>query len=369
MTGRVLVVGAGPVGLLLAAELARCGVPTVLVDRLAVPMTESRASQLDTRSARLLHDRGLHGLVAEATFEPRGHFAGLPLDLSSPGDPLAGNWKIPQYRTEAALTELALRHGVELIRGHEVRELEIADDHVVCGGITASHVVGCDGVGSTVRDLAGFAVESVPATKELLRADVRGLDIRDRRFERSDRGLAIAATHDGVTRVMVHALGRPAAHRARPPSFTEFAATWAEMTGEDISGGEPVWVDAFGNASGQVTRYRRGRVLLAGDAARWHMPIGGQALNTGLRDAADLGPKLAAHVLGQPRPHLLDDYHDQRHAEGARVLRDVRAQELLLLGDRGIDPVRACLTELLSLDTVRRHLAAKAGGPTEIGRY
>ncbi|QFZ21426.1 FAD-dependent monooxygenase [Saccharothrix syringae] len=367
---RVLVVGAGPVGLLLAGELARCGVGAVVVDRLASPMTESRASQLNSRTAELFAERGLTDLLEAARPEPSGHFGGLRLSVSDVDSPWAGYRKVPQHRTEAALAGWAVGLGARLLRGHELCELSDEGDRVVCGlgaadgpvRVVADYVVGCDGADSTVRRLAGFGHEGAAATRELLRADVAGIDVPDRRFERFPRGLAIAATANGVTRVMVHAFGRAPRERSGPPSFDEVVANWAEVTGEDISAGRPLWVDAFDNRHGHVTGYRRGRVLLAGDAAHWHMPIGGQALNLGLQDAVNLGWKLAAEVRGWAPPGLLDSYSEERHAEGGRVLANVLTQEQLLLGGPEAEALRTTFRELMGLDDVRRHLAGVLSG-------
>ncbi|MFE0690976.1 FAD-dependent monooxygenase [Streptomyces xiamenensis] len=367
----VVVVGAGPVGLLLACELRAAGVPVVLLERLARPMTESRAGQLSSLTAELLHERGFGALLDSAGHEPRAHFGGVGLDLSGLDSPFAGQWKVPQYRTEAALGERARERGATVLRETELTGLDAPEGDegpLMCevrdpGGvrrIAARYVVGCDGAGSTVRRLAGFPVTATAATRELLRADVTGVRIRDRRFERLPGGLAVAATREGVTRVMMHAAGRPVTARTEPPGFDEVVRRWAEVTGEDISGGTPVWLDAFDNARGQADRYRRGRVLLAGDAAHWHLPIGGQALNTGLQDAVNLGWKLAATVNGWAAPGLLDSYHAERHPVAARVLTHVTAQELLLLGGAAAEPLLAVLTELTGLPGVHTQLAATA---------
>lgn len=365
----VVIVGAGPVGLLLACELGRARVPVVIVERLAAPMTESRASQLSTLTAELLHERGFDALLDEAAHEPRAHYGGLGFDLSGLDSDYAGNWKVPQYRTEAVLGERAEALGVTLLRAHELTEITELPDHVVCGvrgpeghvRIRAGYVVGCDGARSTVRELCGFPVSAAAPTKELLRADLTGVAIRDRRFERLDTGFAVAATRDGVTRVMMHAAGQGVAERTGPPEFAEVVRLWEKVTGEDISGGTAVWLDSFDNARGQADSYRRGRVLLAGDAAHWHMPIGGQALNVGLQDAVNLGWRLAGTVNGWASPELLDGYHDERHPAAARVLDHVAAQELLLLGGPEIEPLRAVLAELTGLTQVRDHLARVAG--------
>ncbi|MEN3356203.1 MAG: hypothetical protein V7637_185 [Mycobacteriales bacterium] len=366
----VVVVGAGPVGLLLACELRRAAVRVVVVERLAVPMTESRASQLSTLTAELLRERGFDALLDEAAREPQAHFAGLRVDLSGLPSAYAGNWKVPQYRTEAAFQSRAERLGAELLRCHQLTALSEQQDHVVClvespagaRRIRARWVVGCDGAASTVRGLGGFTVARAAPTREMLRADVTGLEIRDRRFERLDRGLAVAVTRDGVSRVMVYEAGSPVVTRPGPPRFAEIARQWYAVTGEDISAGHAIWVDAFDNSRGLATRYRTGRVLLAGDAAHWHMPIGGQALNVGLQDAVNLGWKLAAQVHGWAPPGLLDSYHSERHAVAADVLDSVTAQETLLLGGAEVDPLRAVLAELLQLAPVGDRLARAAAG-------
>jgi hypothetical protein len=145
--------------------------------------------------------------------------------------------------------------------------------------------------------------------------------------------------------------------RTGPPEFGEVVQLWEQVTGEDISGGTPLWLDAFDNSRGQADCYRRGRVLLAGDAAHWHMPIGGQALNVGLQDAVNLGWKLAGTVNGWAAPGLLDSYQQERHPAAARVLDYVAAQEVLLLGEAEIEPLRAVLAELTGFPQIRAHLA------------
>jgi 2-polyprenyl-6-methoxyphenol hydroxylase-like FAD-dependent oxidoreductase len=366
----VLVAGAGPVGLLLACELARAGVGVVVAERLASPMTESRASQLSTRTAELLHERSFGDLLDPAARELKAHFAGLPLDLSGLGSDFAGNWKVPQYRTESFFCERARALGTTVLREHDITWLADTGDHVRCEARTpagrrtfrARYLAGCDGATSTVRELGGFRAWRAPATRELLRADVTGLGIPDRRFQRLPGGFVVAATRGGVTRVMVHAYGQDVAPRAAPPAFGEVARLWQQVTGEDIAGGTPLWADSFDDSKGLVSEYRRGRILLAGDAAHWHMPIGGQALNTGLHDALDLGGKLAAVVEGTAPDAVLDSYHAERHAAAARVLEYVAAQEFLQLGGPEADPVREVLAELLTLPPVHDHFARAAAG-------
>lgn len=371
MDTQVIVVGAGPVGLLLAGELRLGGAEVVVVERLARPTTESRASTLHARTMELFDQRGLLDPLGTPPRDAMGHFGGIPLDLGRLPSPHAGIWKVPQTRTEELLADWARGLGADLRRGHELTGLVQRDGHVeaeLAGPagpvrLRASYLVGCDGERSTVRRSAGFAFPGAAASKEMLRADVAGIDIPNRRFERLPGGLAVAARRsDGVTRVMVHRFGEPPAERTREPEFAEIAKVWADVTGEDIGGGTPLWVNAFDNTSRQAARYRDGRVFLAGDAAHVQMPVGGQALNLGLQDAANLGWKLAAAVGGHAPAALLDTYHEERHPVGRRVLANIQAQAHVLLGAGDVDAVRTVLAELLEFDSVRRYLAAMISG-------
>lgn len=161
---------------------------------------------------------------------------------------------------------------------------------------------------------------------------------------------------------MVHDRTRTPGRRTREPEFAEVAAAWARVTGEDISGGTAMWLNSFDNTRRQVREYRRGRVLLAGDAAHVQMPVGGQALNLGLQDAAGLGRGLAARITGGTGDGGLDDYHAERHAVGARTLTNIQAQALLLFGGPEVDGMREVCGELLGMDVVRRHLARMISG-------
>ncbi|MFC9962587.1 FAD-dependent oxidoreductase, partial [Streptomyces nigra] len=366
----VVVVGAGPVGLLLASELARRGVEVVVLERRDAPTTASRASTLHARTMEIFDSRGLLPHFGSPPGEVRGHFGGIPMDLTLPSSH-PGQWKVPQTTTEAVLQREACTLGAVLRRGTEV--VEVVEDTgrvrvraVGPGGdvvIPASYVVACDGEDSTVRRLVGADFPGHDAVRELLRADVAGIDVRNRRFERLDDGLAIAARRaDGVTRVMVHAFGARVREREDDTSFEEITAAWKQVTGEDISSGTPLWVNSFGDASRQLTRYRHGRVLFAGDAAHRQMPIGGQALNLGLQDAFNLGWKLAAVIRGENTGELLDSYHDERHAVGAGVLSNIRSQALLLLGGPEVESLRSVLAELMGHEEVRARLAGMISG-------
>ncbi|MEW2517881.1 FAD-dependent monooxygenase [Actinacidiphila alni] len=375
MTTDVIIVGAGPVGLMLAGELRLGGARVTVLERLAAPTTESRASTLHARTMELFDQRGLLETLGTPPNEPMGHFGGLPLDLSEPTTRYPGQWKVPQARVEELLAQWAGGLGAVIRREHELLglttggaagdegvEVEVATPDGVTR-LTAGWLVGCDGEESAVRRLGGFGFPGSDATKELLRCDVLGLDIPNRRFQRLPNGVAIAATRNGVTRVMVHEFGREVRPRTAEPEYAEIAAVWARVTGEDITGGTPTWLNAFGNTTRQAAEYRRGRVLLAGDAAHRQMPVGGQALNLGLQDAANLGWKLAAEVTGRAPAGLLDSYHTERHAVGRRVLSNIEAQTVILFGPPETEAVRAATGELLTATSVvRGHLAGMISG-------
>lgn len=366
----VVVIGAGPVGLMLAAELRLGGADVTVLEQRAAPTTESRASTLHARTMEILDSRGLLEQLGTPANEPRGHLSGIPLDLSLPG-PYPGQWKVPQTRTEEILQERAVSLGADIRRGHELRALSVTREHVEAEAagpdgpvrVRARYAVGCDGENSTVRRLTGADFPGRSAGRELLRADVAGIDVPARRFERLEKGLAIAARRaDGVTRVMVHEFGSVARQRRQEPEFEEIAAVWKRVTGEDITHGTPLWVNAFGDANRQLTRYREGRVLFAGDAAHQQMPIGGQALNLGLQDAVNLGWKLAVQVRHEAPDGLLDSYHTERHAVGRRVLANIDAQALLLLGGPEVEAIRTVFGELVAAEEVRTHLAGTISG-------
>jgi 2-polyprenyl-6-methoxyphenol hydroxylase-like FAD-dependent oxidoreductase len=367
---QVIVVGAGPVGLMLAGELRLGGARVTVLERLPAPTTESRASTLHARTMELLDERGLLAEVGTPPHEPAGHFGGIRLDFSGQETRFPGLWKVPQTRLEEILGRWAAGLGADIRRGYEVCGLTevdggVAVESIHCGQsrvLRAECVVGCDGEESAVRRLGGFELAGTGATRELLRADVLGLQIPDRRFQRFPNGLGIAATRNGISRVMVHDRTGTVGRRTAEPDFAEVVAAWAHVVGEDIGTGTPIWVNAFGNASRQATRYRMGRVLLAGDAAHQQMPVGGQALNLGVQDAANLGWKLAAEVTGRAPDGLLDSYHRERHPVGQRVLGNIAAQALVLLGGPEVDGLRAVLRELLTVPAVQRHLADMIGG-------
>ncbi|RSS35165.1 FAD-dependent monooxygenase [Streptomyces sp. WAC08241] len=363
----VIVVGAGPTGLMLAGELRLGGARVVVVEKLAEPTGQSRGLGFTARAMEVFDQRGLLPGFGAPEKSPMGHFGGVQFDYTVLEDAHFGARGIPQSRTEAVLEEWAGERGADIRRGWELAELVDDGDGVEIVAATpegerrlrGAYLVGCDGGQSVVRGAAGFDFPGLPATRRMYLADVTGCDIRPRFLgERLDNGMVMAAPlAPGVDRIIVCEDGTPAGDRPRAVEFDEVAAAWERITGESLAGGGADWVSSFTDATRQVSAYRRGRVLLAGDAAHVHLPAGGQGLSTGVQDAVNLGWKLAAVIRGEVPDALLDTYHDERHPVGARLLMNTRAQGLIFLGGPEADPVRTVFGELMGLQEVRRRLA------------
>ncbi|MET7486099.1 FAD-dependent monooxygenase [Streptomyces sp. NPDC005538] len=368
----VIIVGSGPAGLMLAGELRLSGMIPLVLEKLDSPSGESRGIGLTVGTVEILGQRGLLSRFPGLLPSHRGHFGGVPLDLGALGGGLSAAAGIPQSVTERVLGAWVAELGVEVRRGHRFVGLVQEDDHVrvqVEGpagpySLRAGYLVGCDGGRSPVRKAAGFDFPGTAPTRELFLADVRGLSLEPwptgRHFP---EGMAMAGPlAEDTVRIIVAERDAPPRRRSEPPEYAEIADAWKRLTGIDITHGEPVWVSAFGDASRQVTEYRRGRVLLAGDAAHVHLPAGGQGMNTSIQDAVNLGWKLASVLRGTGEDTLLDSYHTERHPVGRQLLDNTRAQSLLLFGGEPVAPLREVLSELLQYEEVASHLAAKVSG-------
>jgi bifunctional hydroxylase/dehydrase len=301
-----------------------------------------------------------------------GHFGGLPLNMGVLGAYHEAARTIPQSLTEEVLESWAAELGARILRGHEFQWLDDVGDFVTVTAlgpageerIRARYLVGCDGGRSSVRNATGFDFPGTPATTEMLLADVRGVDLEPRMTGQHIGGgfVMVGKLPGGIHRFIVGERGIPPRRRTEPPAFSEVADLWKRLTGSDISTAEPVWVSAFGDATRQVTEYRRGRVLLAGDAAHVHLPAGGQGMNTSVQDSYNLGWKLALVLRGDAPETLLDTYHVERHEAGRMMLANTQAQSQLVLGGAEAQPVRDVLSELIRYPEVARHLAAKVSG-------
>ncbi|MEU6048594.1 FAD-dependent monooxygenase [Streptomyces griseus] len=368
----VLVVGAGPTGMTLAAELRLAGARVTVLERLARRSGESRGLGFTTRTMEILDQRGLLSRFGDIETSTVGHFGGLPIDFSLLDGAGQAAKSVPQSETESRLEEWAVELGADIRRGDEVIAVREGGAGVEVdlrgpdgpATLTAPWLVGCDGGRSTVRGAAGFDFPGTAATMEMFLADVKGVELAPRMTGQTLSGgmVMVGPLPGGVTRIVVCERGTPPRRRESPPEFAEVAAAWERLTGESIAHAEPVWVSCFGDATRQVTTYRRGRVLLAGDAAHIHLPAGGQGMNTGIQDAMNLGWKLGAVATGRAPESLLDSYHEERHPVGSRLLMNTRAQGLLLLGGPEVRPLREVFGELVRFDEVARHLAAMVSG-------
>lgn len=368
----VIVVGAGPVGLMLAGELRLGGADVTVFERRAAPTGESRGLGFTARAMETFNQRGLYARLANAEPSRQGHFAGIPLDFGVLEGAFFTVRGVFQYQVERILEEWAAGLGAVILRDHEVLGLTERPEGVVAeiagpaGRSTAqaAFLVGCDGGRSTIRQRAGFDFAGVDATREMYLADVVGRNIKPRFIgERVPGGMAMSAPlEEGTDRIIVCEDGTPPSDGRHALTFSQVADAWQRLTGDSLHGAETKWVSAFTDVSRQVTEYRRGRVLLAGDAAHIHLPAGGQGLSLGVQDAANLGWKLAATIGGWAPDGLLDTYHSERHPVGARVLRNTLAQGMVYLNGAEMDPLRAVLAELAAIPDAARHLAGMVSG-------
>ncbi|KAF0844892.1 rifampin monooxygenase [Nocardia caishijiensis] len=368
----VIVVGAGPTGMMLAGELRLRGVRVVVLDRESAPTPVVRALGLHARSLEVLAQRGLvDRFLALGTRHPLGgYFAGIakpqPTGLDTTYPFVLG---LAQTVTERLLTEHAVALGVEIRRGTELVGLaqdertvtaELADGST----LTARYLVGCDGGRSTVRSLLGIAFPGEPSRVDTLLGELRltatpeTITAVNTEVRRTQLRFGAAPLGDGFHRVVVPAAG-VAEDRTVAPTFDELRQQLIATAGTDLGAHAPRWLSRFGDATRLAERYRRGRVLLAGDAAHIHPPLGGQGLNLGIQDAMNLGWKLAAQVDGWAPPGLLDSYGAERRPVAADVLDNTRAQMLLVSLDPGARAVRRLLSEVMDFEGVTRHLIEK----------
>ncbi|WP_326589416.1 FAD-dependent monooxygenase [Streptomyces brevispora] len=370
MNTDVIVIGAGPAGLMLAAELRLGGADVVIFEQRAERSWESRGIGFTARATEMFEQRGILGRLENIEITRQGHFGGIPIDYGILEGSHFGVRGAPQYKIEEMLEDRATELGALLHRGYEFTALtENADGVTVTvngpEGVqehTARYLVGCDGGRSTVRHLAGFDFAGSDATREMYLADVKGADIKPRMIgELLPGGMVMAAPlEEGYTRIIVCENGTPPDRGE--VTFAQVADAWQRLTGDSIHHGETRWVSSFTDATRQATEYRRGRVLLAGDAAHIHLPAGGQGLSIGVQDACNLGWKLAATIAGHAPDGLLDTYHSERHPVGARVLRGTLAQGTLNLTGSSVQPLRTVMAELLAIPAAARHMSGMVSG-------
>jgi rifampicin monooxygenase len=365
----VIVAGGGPTGMMLAGELRLHGVNVVVLEREPQPSGHARGLGLHVRSIEVMDQRGLlERFLALGTQYPLGgFFAGIrkepPGQLDTAHAYILG---IPQNVTERLLTEHAVEVGADIRRGAELVGLSQDSEGVSAelpDGTTlrARYLVGCDGGRSTVRKLLGIGFPGEPARIEWLLGEVEVAASPEELAAVTQSPLlrfGPAPETEGVYRFVLRA-EEVAEDRAVAPTFAEFQQRLRALAGTDFGVHGPRWLTRFGDATRLAERYWAGRVLLAGDAAHIHPPLGGQGLNLGIQDAFNLGWKLAAQVEGWAPDGLLDTYQSERQPVAADVLDNTRAQALLLSPEPGPQAVRRLVSELMDIEDVNRYLIGK----------
>ncbi|MEV0381298.1 FAD-dependent oxidoreductase [Nonomuraea sp. NPDC050643] len=370
----VVVVGAGPTGLMLACELALAGVRCRVLERRTDQSNLTRAFAVHARTLELLDARGLAGGVLERGTPVRrlAPVPGATLDLGI----LAGRFPmlaiVPQSGTELVLRERAAELGVEIVPGAEVTALRQDDEGVTVEtgdgrSERARYVVGCDGAHSSVRRLLGVDFVGKQYETHILLADVRlSRPPTDALFARTGvEGAVIAVPFgDGWFRAIAWDKRRDRVPLREPVTLAEMTDAFDRIAGDDFGMGPQRWSTRFLSERRQAARYRVGRVFLAGDAAHVHSPLGGQGMNTGIQDAINLGWKLAAEIRGTAPPWLLDGYEGERHPVGASVLRLTDLFNRLVLGRSRVRNALQALAirAMLRFERRRRTMAERISG-------
>ena len=374
----VVIAGGGPTGLMLAGELALAGVDVAIVERRASQdLVGSRAGGLHARSIEVLDQRGIaERFLSEGQVAQVAAFAGTQLDISDFPTRHPYGLGLWQNHIERILAGWVDELAVPIYREREVTgfaqddtgvDVELSDGR----SLATEYLVGCDGGRSVVRKAAGIEFAgSDPTTSSLIaelelteepewgiRRDARGIhglgrveyEIRDGEVVYLDRGpvrIMVTEEHLGT--------GEPTLH--------DLSEALIAVYGTDYGVHSPTWISRFSDVARQAAAYREGRVLLAGDAAHVHNPVGGQGLNVGVQDAVNLGWKLAQVVEQTSPERLLDTYHAERHPVAARVLRDTMAQVSLFRSDERLKALSDRIAELLSMDEPRRRFGARMSG-------
>jgi 3-(3-hydroxy-phenyl)propionate hydroxylase len=375
----VVIAGAGPTGLTLAGELALAGVDVAIVERRPdQTLAGSRAGGLSARTLEVFDQRGIvdrflaAGQVAQVT-----GFAVTRLDISDFPSRHPYGLALRQKHIERILAQWVGELGVPFLRSREVtgftqdgRGVTVAlSDGTSC---RAGYLVGCDGGRSRVRKAAGIEFRGWDATTSSILAEVEMAEEPPLGVHRTALGIHAFGREEYEIRdgKIVYATEGPIgvmvtekdAGATTEPTLEDLRAALVAACGTDYGIRQVHWISRFTDASRQAVAYRQGRVLLAGDAAHVHSPVGGQGLNTGVQDAVNLGWKLAQVVKGSAPESLLDSYHAERHPVAARVLRTTMAQVALHRTDDRTEALRDIVLELLAMDEPRKRIAAEMSG-------
>jgi len=346
----VSIIGAGPTGLMAAALLARSGIQLRIVDKSATAAHESRAFGVHAKSMELFLNMGLadelldRGTIANGIqmFIDGKQAAEVNLDdIGQANTPFPFIFMLPQSEIEAILLQDLNRLGVKVERNIDVTTLQQRDDGVTLYAkdasgtpmeIESAYLIGADGAHSVVRHLLNLSFKGAPYPQGFLLADCKvdwPLDYDHMKAFLHDRSLAVFLPLKGetVSRVLVtdHSQGDPhegiETQGSSPVSLEEVHAAFVKVSGINVTFSDVRWTSRYRVHHRSVDTYRKGRVFVAGDAAHIHSPAGGQGMNTGLQDAANLAWKLALAVKGHAGDALLDTYHSERWPVGQNVLK------------------------------------------------
>jgi len=364
----VVVAGGGPTGLMLAGELALAEIDVAIVERRTTQEVDgSRAGGLHSRTIEVLDQRGIAERFLEAGYVVQAlGYAGIPLDISD--FPTRHNYLLALWQSlfEPILADWVGELGVPILRGHEV--VGVAQDHTgvdveVSGdtALRAEYLVGCDGGRSLIRQATGIDFTGLDPSTSWLIAEVEMDEEPKLGMRREGGGIGPVNPTEGGGPFRV-VLIEEHVEQTSEPTLWDLSEALIGVYGTDYGVHSPIWISRFTDMTRQAAAYRRGRVLLAGDAAHVHPPQGGQGLNTGVQDAVNLGWKLAQVVDKTSPESLLDTYQAERHPVGARVLHNTMAQVALGRVDDRHQALRDTMTELLSMDEPRRRIAGMLSG-------
>jgi 2-polyprenyl-6-methoxyphenol hydroxylase-like FAD-dependent oxidoreductase len=375
----VVIAGGGPTGLMLAGELALAGVDLAIVERrTSQDLAGSRAGGLHARTIEVLDQRGIADrFLSEGQVAQVAGFAGVPLNISDFPTRHPYGLGLWQNHIERILADWVGELEVRIHRGRDVTGFAQDDtgvDVALSDGraFRAEYLVGCDGGRSVVRKAAGIefpgwdpTTSSLIAEAEMaeepelgIRHDALGTHAFGREEYEIRDGEVVFSDH-GPVRVMVT---EEHVGPTTEPTLRDLSEALIAVYGTDYGIHSPTWISRFTDMTRQAAAYRNRRVLLAGDAAHVHYPVGGQGLNIGVQDAVNLGWKLAQVVKQTSPESVLDTYHAERHPVAARVLRTTMAQVALGRADDRTKAVSEVVSEFLSMDEPRRRFAAEMSG-------
>ena len=364
----VIVVGGGPTGLMLAGELALAGVDVAIVERRVNQDVEgSRASGLHPRAIELLDQRGIADrFLSQGTKHYSVALAGMILDARD--RPTRHNYTLGlwQEKIERSLADWISELAVTLYRGCEVAnfndDVDHVDVHLADGrALCCYYLVGCDGGRSLVRKTAGIGFPGSEPQASYLIFECEMKDDPPIGIRYGERGLYALGRLDDGPRVR-GVVTEERLERSGNSGEDDLKAALTAAYGSDLGIHQVTWMSRFTDAARQADAYRKGRILLAGDAAHIHSPVGGQGLNVGLQDSVNLGWKLAQVVKGTSPDTLLDSYHAERHPVGAELLKLTLALTALNRGDEHTTALRAFVAKTMQMDEPRRSYSAKVSG-------